>query len=148
MKRLKYMLSLTLMLALLAGLLCTTAAGSGEAVCSSDYISIYSAGLTAESDCKITVTVDVDATRTMTQVGASSVTFYRSTDQTHWTPTKTYNYEDHPKMMGSGMSYYKDIITHYGVPGYYYFADVTCYAGDSSGHDTRVYTTNIVRAFD
>ena len=66
--------------------------------------------------------------------------------ETDFTRIKTYNYEDYPTMMGSGIHHYKDAATYYGVVGRYYYATAYCYAGDETGYDEKSYTTSIVRA--
>jgi len=113
---------------------------------SSDYLDAYSADVSAASGGRIIVGVSVDALGYMTQVGASSITIYKSSDQISWSPVKTYSYTNYPSMMTSGYYYFADAVTYYGTAGYYYLAMVTCYAGDANGHDSRLYTTSGTRA--
>lgn len=113
---------------------------------SSIYLESYMASCSPISGGKIIVTVEVNALGYMSKIGASTIYIYKSSDQTNWNVVKTYQYTDYPQMMGTGMHYADDPITFHGTPGYYYCASVICYAGNSSGHDERLYTTSGVRA--
>jgi len=111
---------------------------------SSLYLDSYSAGLTARTGKKIIINVEVDATGYMDKVGASSITLYTSTDGVSYTPVATYDAEDYPDLLGTGYFFDEDVITYYGVVGNRYRAIVYCYAEDSTGSDTRQYTTSAV----
>lgn len=124
-------------------LLCRPAAAMVE---SSEYLDGYRATLTAESGKSITLSIYVDACGKMDKVGASTVYLYESSDGKSFSCIETYSYEKYPKMMGSGWSYAADPIVYKGTPGYAYFAIVHCYAGDSTGHDEKPYTTATVIA--
>ena len=140
MKRTK-IVSLLLLICVTASLLCVQASAR-----SSNYLDAYRVVLTPQSGGKIVITVDVDGIRNMTQIGASTIFLYESRYGTDFTRIKTYNYEDYPTMMGSGIHHYKDAATYYGVVGRYYYATAYCYAGDETGYDEKSYTTSIVRA--
>lgn len=121
---------------LISALTCTVAFARSSA-----YLDSYRATVTPKSEGKMVVTVDVSGVGMMTEIGASTIYIYESKNNKDFTKVATYNYEDYPKMMGSGMSYYKDAATYYGTPGYYYFASVYCYAANANGSDERNYTT-------
>lgn len=137
----KKSLAALMIIATLSCVLCV-----GASARSSDYLSAYSAGVTAKSGGRIVVSVDVAALGNMTQIGASRVIIYKSSDQTTWNSVATYNYEDYPSMMTSGYSCNMDVLTYYGIAGYYYKALVTCYAGNASGYDSRLYSTSGTKA--
>lgn len=140
-------LSMVMVVAMISCLSCVmTFAQPSGLLRSSNYLDAYSADVSAASGGRIIVGVSVDALGYMTQVGASSITVYKSSDQINWYPVKTYSYTDYPSMMTSGYYYFADAVTYYGTPGYYYMAIVTCYAGNANGHDSRPYTTNGTRA--
>lgn len=128
---------------ILSSVLCSFASAD---VRSSAYISSYAATVTAESGGEMVVTVDISGVGYMSQIGATKIYMYESTDNKSFYRVATYNYEDYPNMMSSGTFYFKDAATYNGTPGYYYYASVYCYAGNSSGGDERNYTTSIVRA--
>lgn len=118
----------------------------GASARSSNYLDAYGVVLTPQSGGKIAITVDVDGVRGMTQIGATTVYLYESTNGTDFTRIKTYDYEKYPIMMGSGLHFLEDIATYNGVAGRYYYAIGYCYAGDETGHDEKPYTTSVVRA--
>ena len=83
----------------------------------------------------------------MTDIGASEIHIYESTTRNGaYTWVASYYAEDYPDMLGTGTTYYKTPVIYQGTAGRYYIADVTFYAGNSSGHDTRDYTTVACRA--
>lgn len=113
---------------------------------SSNYLDWYMAFLTAKSDGVISVSVNIEACGDMKQVGASKIVMYESEDGTVFKPVKTYKYDEYPAMMGSGWDHVATVVTYDGTPGYAYYAIVYCYAGNSTGHDEKSYTTSIVYA--
>lgn len=113
---------------------------------SSIYLSDYVASCTPIAGGKIAVSVEVDALSYMSKIGASKITIYKSSDQVSWNAVKTYTYTDYPEMMSSGIHYIDAPIVFHGTPRYYYCASVIVYAGNSSGHDERLYTTSGVQA--
>lgn len=129
---------------MMASLMCTFASATTDR--SSAYLNSYAATVTAKSGGRMVVTVDVAGVGPMTTIGATKIYIYESSDNRTFSRVATYKYEDYPEMMGSGTFYYDDAITHYGMPGYYYFASVYCYAANASGSDEKNYTTSIVRA--
>lgn len=126
---------------LLSALLCTAAYARSSA-----YLDSYRATVTAKSEGKMVVTVDVSGVGTMTEIGATTIYIYESKDNKSFTRVATYEHTDYPEMMGSGTYYYKDAITHNGTPGYYYFASVYCYAANANGSDEKNYTTSAKKA--
>lgn len=134
-------LSCILLTCILSGLLCM-----GASARSSNYLDLYGIVLTPQRGEKIVITIDVDGVRSMTQIGATTIFLYESTNGTDFTRIKTYNYEDYPTMMGSGKHFCEDAVTYKGVAGRYYYAIGYCYAGDSTGHDEQSYTTSVVKA--
>ena len=108
---------------------------------SSAYLDSYMAGTYIDSDGTVTVSVSVDAVVNATQIGARDIYLYESTDGIHFTCVKHYNYLNYPYMMGSGWYYYHDAVTYNGTYGRYYFANVYVYAADSTGSDSRLYST-------
>lgn len=129
---------------MMSSLLCTFT--SATTARSSAYLNSYAATVTAKSGGRMVVTVDVAGVGSMTKIGATKIYIYESDDGVDFSRVATYKYEDYPAMMGSGTFYFDDAITHYGTPGYYYFASVYCYAANANGSDEKNYTTSIVRA--
>ena len=140
----KRLLGVILTLSTVVSLL--SVAASAAVVRSSNYLDAYRCAVSAENNGKIAVTVDVDAIVNATEIGATEIYIYESSDDVHFTCVEEYFSEDYPEMLDSGWSYYESPITHQGTVGKYYFAVVYVYAGNSTGGDTRRVETNTVRA--
>lgn len=121
-------------LIMISSLFCTAASA---AVLSSEYLDGYCVAMTPDSNGKMVVTLDVTAVDYMTKLGAKSISVYESTNGEDFYFVKTYYSSDYPKMMGSGLSHYKDVLTHQGTPGRYYYAKAHIYAANSTGSDER-----------
>lgn len=134
-------LAMILAVCMAASLLCI-----GASARSSKYLDGYGIVLTPKSGGKIVITIDVDGLGRMTKIGASTIFLYESRDGVNFTRIKTYDCEDYPSMMGSGIHFCEDALTYNGVSGRYYYAIGFCYAGDSTGYDEQSYTTGVVRA--
>lgn len=142
MKRfVKSILCGALAVCLLSTLLC-----SAVSIRSSAYLDDYGATITPDHGGKIVVTADISGVGWQPKIGVTTVYIYESRDDKSFTRVATYNYEDYPEMMGSGMDYCEDVVTYPGKVGYYYIASVYCYAGNDSGGDERNYTTSSKRA--
>ena len=115
---------------------------------SSWYLNCYRAWLTPEDDGEIFVTVDVQATGDMDELGATRIEVFESTDDGEtWARHKVFLASIFPEMLISGDYFYYDTpVSFTGTPGYKYCAVVTVYAGDSTGGDYRDFTTPMVTA--
>lgn len=140
----KRILCSLLAVCMLSTLLCASA--SAAVLRSSDYLSSYTARLTAVGGGKVAVTVDVSGVGTMDTIGSTTIHIYESTNDQSFTLVETYTSDDYPEMLGSGTFYYDTPITHQGVAGRYYKALVYFYAARGTGSDTRSYTTVSKRA--
>ncbi|WP_297871080.1 hypothetical protein [uncultured Oscillibacter sp.] len=144
MKRLgKRLLSGIFALVMISSLLCTAASAS---VKSSAYLDAYRAMLTADPNGSMVITVDVTAVGRKPELGVKTIYVYESTDGKTFNWIRTYESEDYPEMMGSGIIFYEDVITFQGVIGRYYYAKAFVYAGDSTGGDERYCNTAIRQA--
>lgn len=130
-----------LTLCMLSSFLCTFASARSSA-----YLNSYRAILTPKSGGLMAVTVDVSGVGSMDVIGASTIYIYESTDGKSFTKVATYKSEDFPAMLGSGTTYYKTPVTYLGIPDYYYYASVYCYAEKDGGSDTGHYDTAIKKA--
>lgn len=127
---------------LVVGLMCGFTSGTR----SSAYISLYRSTLTPVGNGKIDVLVDVSGCGYMAEIGAKKIVIYESTNNISFSKVATYTCEDYDNMISSGTIYFDTPITHKGVVGRYYMAEVSCYAGNGTTGDTRTYTTASVRA--
>ena len=142
MKRtLKQLLCCLFALSILSGTLCYAAEPRSSA-----YLDSYCAGLTAVDGGGIVITVDVAAVVNATEIGATRIDLWESTDGEEFYRIAQLYPEDYPLMMGSGWNYCSDVTTYQGVIGRYYLADVYCYVANATGSDTRIYTTAAEKA--
>ena len=135
--------SLLLALVMLVGITVTFVSAR-----SSWYIDAYKAWLTPEAGGVIDVTIDVQANYIMDEVGASRVQIFESKDDGNtWTSNRIYLKGLFPELVTTNdFIYYDTPISYPGTPGYKYYAEITVYAGDSTGSDTKEYTTGVVTA--
>lgn len=111
----------------------------------SEYIMAYYAALNSDSSGNLSVYVDLHATGVMTRIGAEKVRIYEK-NGTYYTCVKTFDSDDYPNMITSSNRYTKNAVSYKGTPGKYYYAVVTLVAENSSGGDTRTFTTSIIKA--
>lgn len=140
----KRLFSALMMVCMLSSTLCTAA--SAATVRSSDYLDSYVCSVTAESGGVIIVSANVNAVINATEIGATDVYIYESSNNEDFICVEEYHAEDYPEMLDSGRHFNSDVATYEGTPGKYYYAAVYVYAGNSTGGDTRSYDTASVRA--
>lgn len=63
---------------------------------SSKYLDAYGTYVSPVGNGKIVITIDVDALRSMTKIGATTIILYGSKDGKNFTVAKSYNYQDYP----------------------------------------------------
>ena len=133
-----------LLCSLLAVCMCSTllfTMANAADIRSSAYLDSYVCSVTPKSGGKIVVSATVNAVINATEIGATDVYLYESSNGTSYTCVEHFSSDDYPTMLGSGWHFNKDVATYEGTVGKYYYANVYVYAGNSSGGDTRVYTT-------
>ena len=111
----------------------------------SDYIDNYSAWLSLGPGGKIYISFDIDAAGTMKLVGAKLIALEMK-DAGVWKNIKNYSGTVSNGMYAQNVPTHGGTITYQGTVGNDYRAVVTFYAGDSTGGDNRIITTNAVRA--
>lgn len=127
---------------MLSSLLCTMVSARSSA-----YLDGYGAAVTPQSGGKMAITVDVSGRGYMDEIGATKIYVYESTDGKNFTRVGTYKSDDYPEMLKTNTTtYYDTPIKYPGEVGYYYYADVYCYAAKGSGSDTKLYSTSVKRA--
>ena len=115
---------------------------------SSYYLDSYRAWLEPKDDGIIDVIVDVQATDYMDDIGTTNILIFESVnDGKSWEVVRGYASALTPGMIEHDhFLYYETAVSYSGVPGRMYIAVVTVYAGDSTGSDSRDYTTTPVYA--
>ena len=140
MKRiLKRLFASMLAICMISSLLCV-----GASARSSDYLDSYRAIITPTGNKELVITVDVDALGNMTEIGATTIYLYESSNGTSFTRIKTYSSDDYSFMLGTGRHFYEDLFTYTGVAGRQYYVKAFCYAGDSTGSDEKLYISSTV----
>ena len=100
----------------------------------------------AEDNGRILIEIDIDATHTMQEVGASDVWIYEVDSNGDSEIVYTFTMEDYPNMIWTNSSCACVDVTYQGTIGMRYFATVACYARDSEGAEWRYYDTRTVTA--
>lgn len=134
--------SLTLTMGLLSSLACANAVFTR----SSQYLNTYIASISAGRNGVIAITARVTGKGSLDEIGVSKITVYESSDGKNYTSYGTFYSDDYPSMMGSGVFYDQKAFEFTGTIGNTYKATVYCYGADSSGSDSKPYSTNSVTA--
>lgn len=130
-------------------LICAIFVGSASAavvtVQSSLYLSDYNAWVTASGSGSVEVGYSVNATRTMTSIGATKIVIQQKSGSS-WVAVKTYYSSTTSKLLASNTNSMAGCITYNGTSGNTYRAIVTVFAGNSSGSGSATVTTGSVTA--
>ena len=132
------MLAVLLLLAALSG------GALAQTTRASEYIFAYTAKIVPEGNGGFDVEFEIEATDFMTDLGVQKIevfsssggrlALYESTDPL---------YAD--TLLAHGTFRYSNAVDCRGTPGRSYYAVVTFYAGDSTGSDTKEFTTKLQR---
>lgn len=119
--------------------LCASTIAIAAEARASEYIFARYASATKDSNGIVSVYFDITATGKMTEIGATKVEI----KNTHNTTVKTFRCTDtgNEHMMGSNKTFHASTVTYQGLRGSAYYAVVYFKAGNSTGSDTRTYTT-------
>ena len=112
----------------------------------SDYFSATSVRAYAKSGGKILFEVDINATHTMQEVGASEIYVYEQQDDGSWDNVYTFTMDDHPYLIETNTAGAFVDATYQGTVGKNYFGTVVCYARDSAGAEGLYFDTSVVTA--
>lgn len=112
----------------------------------SDYFGYTSVRAYAKSGGKILFEVDINATHTMQEVGASEIYVYEQQDDGSWDNVYTFTMDEHPYLIETNAIGACVDATYQGTVGKNYFGTVACYAKDSSGAETLMFDTPDVTA--
>lgn len=139
----KRLLSLLFAVLLLASMTMAAYAADTRA---SAYFSATSVRAYAKSGGKILFEVDINATHTMQEVGASEIYVYEQQDDGSWDNVYTFTMDDHPYLIETNTAGAFVDATYQGTVGKNYFATVACYAKDSNGYECLYFDTPDVTA--
>ena len=112
----------------------------------SDYFSFTDVRAYAKSGGKILFEVDIDATHTMQEVGASEIFVFEQQDDGSWDNVYTFTMDEHSYLIETNDIGACVDATYQGTVGKNYYAAVACYAKDSSGSEKLIFDTPVVTA--
>lgn len=129
----------------LALIMCISPLASA-AVYASDYITYSGATISKVGSGKVEISFDVTGKFGVNEAGAKKVVVYESPDDNTWTAKKTFYSSTTSGMMFYGVKNASSSVTYTGRSGYYYYAEVTAYAGKDGTGDTNFHVTGSVKA--
>lgn len=109
----------------------------------SAYLSDYTIAFGARDDCRMVITMDVNAVRTMDRIGCTKLVIEKKVDGT-WLLDDVLVSADYPEFYAYNTASYFHSIDYYGVAGYQYRVTMTAYAGRDGGYDTGEITSYVV----
>lgn len=109
----------------------------------SAYLSDYSIAFGARDNCRMVITMDVNAPRTMDRIGCMTLTIENKIDG-KWYECDTLVSADYPEFIATNTASYFHSINYYGTAGVQYRVTMLAYARDSSGSDTGKVTSYVV----
>lgn len=112
----------------------------------SKYLSAYNTYICAVGNGDIQIWFEVLGTDDMDELGTLSIVLYESTNNSTWTPIKTFLHEDYSSMLLEDDYWHMDYVPYDGVAGRYYKAYVCIWAGKNGSGDTRYMWATSVRA--
>ena len=98
----------------------------------SSFFASSSMHLSKTSDTTFEVWFNVSATRTMDELGASSITVQKSYDGVTWESMITYTKESTPKLICTNTGLHGTCVRYAGTTGRYYRAMIILYAKDGT----------------
>ncbi len=121
---------------LLCNLLAIPAAAAGMRA--SEQILGHSATVAATGDGEIAVNFSVSGRSKMDEIGAETIRIYAQSGR-QWILVKSY-YSDDDGMSSADTNYFSNTIYYSGIAGTYYKVDITVFAENSAGSDSRTDT--------
>lgn len=109
----------------------------------SSYLSDYSIAFGARDNCRMVITMDVNAVRTMDRVGCMMLVIEKKVNGT-WYEADTLLSIDYPEFYMYNTASYFHSINYYGEAGVQYRVTMTALAQDDTGSDTGEVTSYVV----
>lgn len=109
----------------------------------SAYLSDYSIAFGARDNCRMVITMDVNAVHTMDRIGCSILIIEKKVNGT-WYEADTLISADYPEFIATNTASYFHSINYYGEPGVQYRVTMVAYARDNTGSDTGEVTSYVV----
>ena len=109
----------------------------------SAYLDDYSISIGTRDNCRIVITMDVNAVRTMDRIGCMLLIIEHKVDGT-WYEYDTLVSAEHPDFYMYNTASYLGSYSFYGEEGVQYRATMTAYAREGSGYDTGEITSYVI----
>lgn len=103
----------------------------------SNYLSSYTTYICDMGGGDIQIWWEVMGIGYMDELGTLSITLYESTDNSNWTPVKTFLHENYSQMLSKNDYFHCDYVSYQGNSSRYYKAYVCIWAGKNGNGDTR-----------
>lgn len=139
----KHFLSFLLSFLLLIGIIPTGSAAEARA---SNYFAATSVWATATGLGKFIVEFDINATHTMTEVGAIEITIKEKQSDGSYDTVKTFTRYNTSGLIETNSSCAYGRVSYSGKSGTKYYAIARLYAKDSSGSETMYQSTKTITA--
>ncbi len=111
----------------------------------SDFFGSKLSYLYKTSSTEFEVWIEVLAVKTMDELGATSITVQRSSDNKNWTDVKTYTKDTDTNLIRTDTTHHEAYVVYTGKTGYYYRAKSWFYAKKGSDIAEYSYTTDSIR---
>lgn len=141
-KKIRFLGLLTSILFLFSSI---TAASAVEAR-ASYYFGCTEVLATATGSGKVLVEVDIDATHTMQELGATNIEIWEKQTSGSYKKVKTYTRYNTSNLIETDTPFSFCSVTYQGKSGTKYYAVATLYAKNSSGSETMYQSSNTVTA--
>lgn len=92
----------------------------------------------------LSIMVDLAATGTMQEVGATKVVVYEKKSNGNFEPVYTFTREAYPNLITYNRLSYITYVTYYGDPGKSYYVSAAFYAKNASGSQTKWGDSSVV----
>lgn len=134
----KKRLSVIFLLGLLLCNLFVIPAAAAADMRASEQIYRYNSNAAAIGNGEIAVNFSITAKSKMDEIGAETIRIYAQSGR-QWILVKSY-YSDDDGMSSADTNYFSNTIYYSGIAGTYYKIDVTVFAENSAGSDSRTDT--------
>lgn len=125
-------LSLCLVIVLIFGLTSSASAS----VYASNYFTYGDVSASAAGNGKLRIKLDVLATGTMQEVGATQIIVYEKQASGSYQSVYTFKRADYPNLIAKNRASIVTYVTYQGTPGKTYYVTANCHAKDAYGSGT------------
>lgn len=110
------------------------------------YLDAYRCSILPLGAGRVEFVTDVIGTRPMAEIGVLRIQVYESINNQDWYWVQTYSHSTYSWFMSYNEMIHSSSMTYSGIPGRYYKAHVTIWAGNGEDGDSRSFWTTVVKA--